>query len=224
VTQPRATPRADGLVAAADERQLRARFVVLDPAPSPPDGIIVYEAKDPGLAFDLAIARGEPAPYGAVLWDSACDLARQLFRADLAGRRFLEVGCGCGLVGLVAARRGAAVLCTDIDRHALVAVARGAEDARVEVAVDTFDLLSAAPLPQVGGENATDVVLSDVLYEGELAASAARRALEALALGARVFVGDPDRAGRHAFTRLLADRGVTVVFHGAVCVLTPERP
>ena len=106
---------------AVEERPLRARFVVLDDGPSPPTGVVVYEAKDPGQAVDTAIARGDPAPYGAVLWDSATALARRLFRAELQGRRVLELGCGCGLVGVVCATRGAIVLCTDVDVHTLVA-------------------------------------------------------------------------------------------------------
>lgn len=52
-------------------------------------------------------------------------------------------------------------------------------------------------------------------------ADAARRALEALALGARVFVGDPERAGRDTFIRLVKDAGVDVAFDGMVCVLVP---
>lgn len=205
-----------------DERPLRARFVALDDTVSPPEGVVVYEAKDPGRAVDIAIARGEVAPYGAVLWDSACDLARRLYRASLHGRHVLELGCGCGLVGIVAARAGAQVLCTDVDVLTLVAVERGAKDAGVTVDVLHFDIIGAQPLPAVRGAPATDVILSDVLYEGALAAAAARRALEALGAGARVFVGDPDRAGRRDFIRLLGDKGYEAVFDGSVCVLMPK--
>lgn len=203
-------------------RLLRARFVALDETPSPPEGVVVYEAKDPGAAVDEAIASGAPAPYGAVLWDSAVALARRLHRADLAGRRVLELGCGCGLVGVVAARRGARVLGTDVDPHTLVAVERAAADSGVEVATSLFDMCGADPLPAVDGAVATDVILADVLYEPRLAAAAARRALEALANGARVFVGDPERAGRDTFIRLVRDAGVDVVFDGMVCVLVPS--
>ena len=213
--------------ASVDERPLRARFVSLDDGPSPPEGVVVYEAKDPGQAVDTAIARGEPAPYGAVLWDSATALARRLFRADLAGRRVLELGCGCGLVGVVCAVRGATVLCTDVDRHTLVATRRAASDAGVSerLAVDTFDLCGNEPLPLVDGAPATDIIIADVLYEPLLAAAAARRALQALAMGARVFVGDPDRAGRKDFLRLLREAGVGgatgPVFEDCICILQP---
>lgn len=206
------------------ERALRPRFVALDETPSPPLGLLVYEALDPGRAVDEAIQTGAPAPYGAVLWDAAIDLARRLYRADLDGRRVLELGCGCGLVGLVCAMRGATVHCTDVDPHTLVAVARGARDAAVVVTTGSFDLCGAEPLPHVDGLPATDVILADVLYEPGLSAAAARRAREALALGARVFVGDPERAGRDTFVRLLRDAGLSPTFDGMVCVLVPQAP
>ncbi len=204
-----------------DERPLRARFVCLDESASPPLGVVVYEAKDPGAAVDAAIKSGAPAPYGAVLWDSAVALAARLWQVDLHGRRFLELGAGCGLVGLVAALGGARVLCTDVDEHTLIAVRRGATDAGVVVDTAPFDLCGAEALPDVAGAVATDVVLADVLYEPGLAAAAARRCRQALALGARVWVGDPDRVPRKDFIRLLNDAGIDATFDGNVCVLEP---
>jgi len=214
-----------------DERPLRPRFVALDPSVEPVAGVVVYEAKDPGKAVDDAIKSGGPAPYGAVLWDSATDVARALFRHDLAGRRVLELGCGCGLVGVVCAVRGARVLCTDVDLHTLTATRRAALDAGVVVDVAAFDMIGADPLPLVDGEVATDVVIADVLYEPRLAAAAARRTLEALSSGARVIIGDPDRAGRRDFMRLIKDAGHDVGFDaalgldvatGTICVVEPR--
>jgi predicted nicotinamide N-methyase len=189
-------------------RELRARHVAVGDL-----ALLVYEAKDPGRAVDDAIARRAPAPYGAVLWDSAVDVARALATRDLRGRTVLELGCGCGLCGVVAARRGAAVLCTDVDEEVFPAVTRAADEAGVgeRVRVAPFDLAGAAPLPP-----ADVVVLADVLYEPALAAAAARRCLEARARGSAVVVGDPERAGRRDFLRLLAAGGVDAAFVGAV--------
>lgn len=199
------------------ERPLRARFVALDDTVTPVAGVVIYEAKDPGRAVDDAIKAGTVAPYGAVLWDSATDVARALYATDMRGRRVLELGCGCGLVGVVCAVRGARVLCTDVDEHTLTATARAAADANVVVDVDHFDLVGGDPLPFIDGEAPTDVILADVLYEPLLAAAAARRAQQALALGARVIVGDPDRAGRRDFIKLMREANVAAaIFDGDV--------
>ena len=206
----------------AAPRALRARHVRLNDD----TGVIVYEAKDPGLAVDEAIARRGPAPYGAVLWDSAVDVAKLLLTFDLRGRRVLDLGCGCGLTVIVAALRGAHVLATDVDDDVLVAVARGALEQGVAGLVSTgsFDVCGAEPLPE-----ADDVVIADLLYEPLLAAAVARRALEAWKRGSRVVVGDPDRAGRQDFLRLVRaqmEGAVDVVpaFSGNVLVLHGSRP
>jgi predicted nicotinamide N-methyase len=192
-------------------RELRARHVAIDDL-----SILVYEAKDPGRAVDEAIARRAAAPYGAVLWDSAVDVARALHRRDLRGKRVLELGCGCGLCGVVAALRGADVVCTDVDDEVFAAVARAAAEAGIGERVHTthFDMVGHDPLPP-----ADVVVIADVLYEPLLAGAAARRTLEALARGNDVVVGDPDRAGRRDFLRLLHDAGVVAAFDGNVLQL-----
>jgi predicted nicotinamide N-methyase len=197
-------------------RELRARFVRVADV-----DVVVYEAKDPGKAVDEAIARRTAAPYGAVLWDAAVDVAGALAARDLTGVRVLEIGCGCGLCGVVAALRGAEVLCTDVDDEVFAAVERAALDAGVGERVRTasFDMLGDAPLPP-----ADVVVIADVLYEPVLAAGAARRTLEALARGSEVVVGDPERAGRTEFLRLLADAGRVVTFRGHVLALPPSAP
>jgi predicted nicotinamide N-methyase len=189
-------------------RALRARHVAVADL-----SVIVFEAKDPGKAVDDAIARRTAAPYGAVLWDAAIDVAKTLGSLDLRGRTVVEVGCGCGLCGIVAAMRGARVLCTDVDEEVFPAVHRGAVEQGVSDLVSTalFDVLGPQPLP--AGDI---VVLADVLYEPALAAAAARRTREALARGSDVLVGDPDRAGRRDFLRLLKEAGVDGAFVGQV--------
>ena len=193
-------------------RALRARHVRLNDD----TGVIVYEAKDPGRAVDDAIAARAPAPYGAVLWDSAVDVARALLAFDLRGRQVLDLGCGCGLTVVAAALRGGRVHATDVDPEVLVAVERAAAEQGVSALVTTgsFDVCGAEPLPA-----ADDVVIADLLYEPLLAAAVARRVLQAHARGSRVVVGDPDRAGRQAFLGLLKEAGVDVAFVGNVLVL-----
>jgi predicted nicotinamide N-methyase len=53
-------------------------------------------------------------PYWAHLWTASRVLARlAATEIDCRGRRIVEAGCGLGLVGIVAARRGAAVTMFD---------------------------------------------------------------------------------------------------------------
>lgn len=54
-------------------------------------------------------------PYYAILWPAAQGLARYLWkhRAELAGARVIELGCGLGLPSILAARLGAHVTATD---------------------------------------------------------------------------------------------------------------
>jgi predicted nicotinamide N-methyase len=63
-------------------------------------------------------------PYWAVLWPSGIALATHLkSQRDLVRKVTLELGCGAGLPGMVARRRGAWVLQTDLFPEA-VALAR----------------------------------------------------------------------------------------------------
>src|SRR5579871_2173326 len=57
----------------------------------------------------------ENMPYGFLLWESAIGLGRYLAAnpALVADRQALELGCGVGLVGLIARRLGARVRQTD---------------------------------------------------------------------------------------------------------------
>jgi predicted nicotinamide N-methyase len=80
--------------------------------------------RDALLRDDLVL---EP-PYWAHLWIGAKALARRLAEStDLAGKRLLDLGCGLGLPGLVAAAAGAEVWFADKEGAALEFAARSAE-------------------------------------------------------------------------------------------------
>ena len=70
----------------------------------------------------------ERIPYWADLWHSAIGLAHYLVenRELVEGRQVLEIGCGLGLPGLVAARLGAEVTMTDYIEAALTSAADNA--------------------------------------------------------------------------------------------------
>lgn len=62
------------------------------------------------------------------------------FAEVAAGTRLLEVGAGAGLAALTAARRGARVVATDLNPHALRWLRRKARSESVELAVVRTDL------------------------------------------------------------------------------------
>src|SRR5262249_14484572 len=154
---------------------------------------------------------GRPAPYGRVLWPTAAAVAARVLALPIGGRRLLELGCGTGLVSLVAARAGARVTATDVDAGSLAAVAPAAFARGVDVSTAIVDVMGAEPLP-----SPFDVlVAADLLYEDELASAVARRALEARARGAVIVVGDPGRVFRSTFLAALHTADVEARFEAA---------
>ena len=76
---------------------------------------VLLENLDP-----VTFAEDERIPYWAELWPSSVALAQHVAQhLDVTGRRVLELGCGLGLVGVVAALHGGRVLCTDYETDAL---------------------------------------------------------------------------------------------------------
>lgn len=60
----------------------------------------------------------EALPYWAVIWPSAVALGHRLAGSPTLPQRILELGCGSGLAGLVAAARGSSVTMLDRIREA----------------------------------------------------------------------------------------------------------
>ena len=143
----------------------------------------------PGLEVTVLEAdEGKPGGVhtGTVTWSSARALAAHLSeRLELVrGKRVVEIGCGCGLVSLTCCALGAdAVLATDVEDDALARVAGAPGGAELSTAF--FDIFGDAPLP------ACDVlVASEIGYTEKLALGLARRAAEAVAVGATVVIAD----------------------------------
>ena len=171
-----------------------------------PGGVRVtcLEVTDIDTLLDRAVEEGTPPPYGAVLWASSIALARALLeQGPLEGRRVVDVGAGVGLCSLAAARAGARVIALDHDAVARSLLDEAARRQGLDVETRDFDLYSKQPLPP--GDL---VVFSDLLYETPLARATARRVLQAVRRGSRVFVGDPGRIGREDLLRDLAAGGV----------------
>ena len=89
---------------------MRVAKLVRRPGPTPaypdPEGYEAYGVKVVGLPGVFSAARPDKAT--SLLLDTLADL-------DLTGKRVLDLGCGTGLIGAWAARRGAAVTLVDGD-------------------------------------------------------------------------------------------------------------
>lgn len=135
------------------------------------------------------ISRLPATPYWAYPWAGGLALARHLAERPetVAGRRVLDLGAGSGLVGIAAARAGAAkVSACEVDRHALAAIGLNASANSVAITPLTLDISGDPP--------DVDVVLAgDVFYAPDVAASMIAFLGRCRQARRRVLVGDPGR-------------------------------
>lgn len=148
----------------------------------------------------------ERLPYWANLWPSAVGLARYLDRrVPLGGQRVLELGCGLGLLGVVAARDGARVLCTDYEAEALAfarhnALLNGCCGIRFRLVDWRYPALK---------RRYDTILASDVIYEARNFGPLVALLQRFLAHGGRAFFADPGRPNAVPFFALLRQRGFT---------------
>ncbi|CAK9135247.1 unnamed protein product, partial [Ilex paraguariensis] len=111
---------------------------------------------------------GTPGVTGAVMWDSGVVLGKFLEHAvesgmiSLRGKKVVELGSGCGLVGCIAALLGAQVILTDLpDRLRLLKKnveanlygdVRGSATVNELIWGDQLDLELITPLPDYGNK------------------------------------------------------------------------
>jgi predicted nicotinamide N-methyase len=150
-------------------------------------------------------------PLFGMLWPSAQPLAARLaLRPVVAGERILEMGCGLALASLAAHRAGADV--TASDAHPLAG-----RFLRANLRLNGLAGLPYHHGPWTEGDPAPEgetalmgrfqlLIGSDLLYErddGRLAGFVDRHAADT----AEVWIVDPQRGNRPAFSRRLAARG-----------------
>lgn len=134
---------------------------------------------------------GLPPPYWAFAWAGGQALARYVLDHPelVRARRVLDFAAGSGLVGIAAAKAGAAdVVCADIDGFAAVAIALNGAANGVTLRPSTADLLGASAA-------GFDVILAgDVFYERPMANRVAAWTRDAARQGVVICFGDPGRA------------------------------
>jgi predicted nicotinamide N-methyase len=130
-------------------------------------------------------------PYWAFAWPGGQVLARYLLDhpQTVQDQRVLDLGSGCAIEGVAAAKCGGAVRCADLDPLAGELALRNAVLTEVLLDVTTEDLIGTAP--------DVDVILAgDVCYSPELAARLVPWLSSQAARGVRVLIGDPLRVPR----------------------------
>lgn len=135
---------------------------------------------------------GLPPPFWAFAWAGGQALARYILdHPDIvAGKGVIDFASGSGIVGIAAAKAGAArVLAADVDPFCGAALAANAEANGVSCEFTDQDLLDTPPPAWA------DVILAgDICYEKPLAARVMAWLGEARGAGKTVLIGDPGRS------------------------------
>lgn len=159
----------------------------------------------------------EYIPYWAQLWPGARMLAAHVVArvADHSvrrGARTLELGCGLGLTGIVAADLGLDVTLSDYDEDALAFATRSAAlNGIANLRALVLDwTLAPAEVARILGAGRFDLILAaDALYEARNHVPLARCIATLLASEGVAWLSDPGRSVADAFPHAAAGVGLS---------------
>ena len=153
-------------------------------------------------------------PYYAILWPAALGLARHLWerRAELPGRRVIELGCGLGLPAILAARLGADVLATDFHPDTGEWLLHNARLNGVSPAYRQLDWEASFSAPP-DIPPAAHVIGSDLLYERRHIPALVRTIDALCALGGHAVIADPGRDNLPLFVSSMEKDGWQSTLH-----------
>ncbi len=174
------------------ESFIRANTVVASPPLCPEIRLhLATEVTPLWQATEAVLEKAQlPPPYWAFAWPGGQALARYILDHPEAvdGKTVLDIGAGCGLVAIAAARAGARVTSAEPDPFACAAIEMNAGLNGVSLTIETADLLAR----EAGDWQA--VLAGDMCYERPLAERLLPWLGKLASLGALVLLGDPGRA------------------------------
>jgi len=171
-----------------------------------------------GAAERLGICSASWPLFG-MLWPSSIHMAERLLQRTLcADERILEIGCGLAVPTLVGTRRGARITASDrhpLTRSFLDANARLNDMAPIKYRHGQWGHLQDICVSDTGAPLLSaryDLILgSDLLYDRDAPAQLAEFINDHAAEQAEVWIIDPERGHRPAFTRNMAAYGFDLV-------------
>lgn len=193
-TAPRSAEAPTDLTA-VQLRELLAAHAPLAPVPLVPslrapaavDELPLWQAAEAVFGGPL------PAPFWAVAWPGAQALAKAIVDGliDVRGRVVVDIGCGCGLAAIAAAKRGAArVTAIDVDPLAVQVARLCADENGVAICTRVADPLLSDD--DIVGD--ADVVLAgDLVYNVDVGARLVQRVRAWRNAGRDVVLADSGR-------------------------------
>jgi predicted nicotinamide N-methyase len=146
----------------------------------------------------------ERLPYWADLWPSSLALAKYLWESvELEGKEVLELGCGLGLAGIAASRKGGVVTFSDYEADALAFTRYNAYRNGCPQAIVRHLDWRAPTLKQTYAV----IMASDVLYERANFRPLLQLLHGALGPDGQFILAEPNRPIARDFFRLLRDHG-----------------
>jgi predicted nicotinamide N-methyase len=210
MTMPPATPTLSPEAAAVVQQtleQLGAEFdVAHTEVPVAGRTVTIYHPRNADdLINEEDFVADERMPYWADIWPSSRVLAQRVAGMVVDDRRFLELGCGAGLVSVAAAMAGFDVTASDYYDEALRFTA-------LNVLVNTGTLIETRSadwrrFPHDMGRFEL-VVASDVLYEREHAPLIAAALDRTLTARGSAVIADPGRLAAPEFVEQCRERGM----------------
>ena len=157
-------------------------------------------------------------PFWAELWPSAVALARYLWdNVDFQGEQVLELGCGLGLVGIVARKKQAKILMTDYNDDALMFAKGNALKNKCEdIQFRRMDWQH----PNLDNQKFKYILASDIIYEEQnwvpivnIFDAVSRKASvnSHLEEHGEAMLAEPNRPNAQGFFEILQHRGFSFI-------------